>query len=859
MTHRVSTVIRCADLAYQLYSTLRSVERQTGGPGEVVLVADRSTSDSIKPWLAGLADTRGYAFVDAPHAHPGAVRNAGIGATVTPYVMCLDAGDRLDRLCHQAFRAALDANDDIHLVTSQVLMLGPGSERRVVPDEPGQLDQLVGDSMLAHSASLFRRDSWVLLDGFDEALPCLDDYELFLRMLDNGRRGIFIDRPLLVREWRADALYHRFWGSEERAEAFRTIIERHAARFSEDPVAALYPRERHLHETAGRYRRLVARHEETQQEIERLGTKIDTSRGRLSEEGRDAVTFADLRRTSPVARDWGYERGVPVDRHYIERFIEQHASDIRGTVLEVQEPDYTTRFGGERVTRSEVVDLNAANPRATVLSDMRCATNLASDTYDCLIITQTLHVIDDMPAVVSECARVLKPGGVLLATLPCTSRVCLEYGYGGDLWRVTVDGARQLFADRFPLVTLEVEGRGNTLVGTAFLYGLACHELQDTEFDVDDPYNPMLVTVRAVKDGGDAATTHPRTGAGSESRHAPFGAKSRPATVGDSRRTAAAILLYHGVGLGRRDVDPHRLGVVADDFRSQMAHVRDHYVVLPLADLADAVRTGSAPPNTVAVTLDDGYLDNHTVASPILSELGVPATFFVTTEHLRVGRRGRPDRPGRPRRPHDNDYEFWWDALSDYLLGPHPDRPDELRLDLPGGGRRFTTRTDPERRQTHDDLYHVLNGVSVEQKDQVMEALQRWCGRIEPTDPTRRRMNSAEVTQLARRPGHAVGAHTVRHLMLPSQPADVQRAEMAESKATLEALVDADVSAFAYPFGAFDDAVIENVRTTGFRAAVTCEEAAVTDRLNTLQLPRFEVPPDLPEPFDNWLENRVRG
>ena len=219
---------------------------------------------------------------------------------------------------------------------------------------------------------------------------------------------------------------------------------------------------------------------------------------------------------------------------------------------------------------------------------------------------------------------------------------------------------------------------------------------------------------------------------------------------------------------------------------------------------------------------------------------------------------GLPSARQDQQRKHD-DYEFWWDALSDILLGPHTDRPDELRLDLPGGRRRFTTRTDQERRQTHDDLYHVLNGVSVEQKDQVMEALQRWCGRNGPTDPTRRRMNSAEVAQLARRPGHAVGAHTVRHLMLPSQPSDVQRAEMAESKATLEALVDADVSAFAYPFGAFDDAVIENVRTTGFRAAVTCEEEAVTDRLDTLRLPRFEVPHDLPEPFDIWLENRVRG
>ena len=455
MTAHIATVLRCADLTPQVFNTLRSVERQAGGPGDIVLVADASTPAGAKEWLDRLAATRGHTFVDAPSDRPGVVRNHGVRATANPYVMCVDAGELLDPHCHEACsnvlaaKQASDAVSDIHLVTTSVLMLGPGSERRIVPDRPVDLDDLIGDTTVAHSASVFRRDTWDQLDGFDETLAALDDYELFLRLLSDGRRGAFIDRPLLIRTWRADGPYRRSWGSKSRFDAFRTIVEKHAERFAANPVAALIPRELHLHQTAGRYRELVARHNDARAEIERLTTEAGNLREHLPADLRESVTFGDLRRTSPIARDWGYERGTPIDRRYIEDFVEQYAADIRGSVLEVQEPDYTVRFGGNHVRHADVLDLNAGNSRATLIGDLRCAPNLPSETYDCVVFTQTLHVIDDMRAVIAECERILKPGGVLLATFPCASRVCLEYGYGGDFWRVTVDGARHLFAEVF--------------------------------------------------------------------------------------------------------------------------------------------------------------------------------------------------------------------------------------------------------------------------------------------------------------------------------------------------------------------------------------------------------------------------
>ena len=272
-------------------------------------------------------------------------------------------------------------------------------------------------------------------------------------------------------------------------ESFDRVVERHRKVFEAAVVRSLYERERALQAVSGEYQTLMTRHDATKEEIDALTVRSEQLRDELPPHARHSIDFSDLRRVSPVAQDWGYERGVPVDRFYIEGFLEQHASDVRGAVIEVQEADYTKRFGGESVTRSDVLDLDVENTRATVVSDLRAAANIADGVYDCVILTQTAHVIDDIRAVVSEVARILKPGGVVLATLPCASRVCLEDGHDGDFWRVTEDGAREVFSRSFPADGLDVKAKGNVLANAAFLYGLACHELTADELTTNDPYN----------------------------------------------------------------------------------------------------------------------------------------------------------------------------------------------------------------------------------------------------------------------------------------------------------------------------------------------------------------------------------
>ncbi|CAN5750996.1 hypothetical protein BH18ACT15_BH18ACT15_13640 [soil metagenome] len=211
-----------------------------------------------------------------------------------------------------------------------------------------------------------------------------------------------------------------------------------------------------------------------------------------------AIRWGDLRRTEPVSPDWGFERGTPVDRYYIERFLEQNRRDIRGRVLEVLEPRYTTMFGSG-VTYSEVVHVEEGYPQTTVVADLSDGEGLTSDHYDCVILTQTLQCIPDTGAAVRTLHRILKPGGVVLATIPTITRISrYDMDRWGDYWRMTTRGARYFFDPVFD-DDVVVEAFGNVLVATAFLHGVAAEELTSDELSVVDPDFEFLVAVRARK------------------------------------------------------------------------------------------------------------------------------------------------------------------------------------------------------------------------------------------------------------------------------------------------------------------------------------------------------------------------
>jgi SAM-dependent methyltransferase len=207
-----------------------------------------------------------------------------------------------------------------------------------------------------------------------------------------------------------------------------------------------------------------------------------------------------FRRLSPISRTFGLDRGQCIDRFYIERFLASHARDIRGAVLEIGDDGYARRFGRDHLVTCDVLHVEAGHPGATIVADLAHADGMASDAFDCIIVTQTLQFIYGVQAAVETLHRLLKPGGVLLATVPGISQISrFDMDRWGEYWRFTTLSTRRLLEDVFPPANVSVEAQGNVLAAVAFLHGLAAEELRLDELDYHDADYQLLIAARAVK------------------------------------------------------------------------------------------------------------------------------------------------------------------------------------------------------------------------------------------------------------------------------------------------------------------------------------------------------------------------
>jgi len=212
------------------------------------------------------------------------------------------------------------------------------------------------------------------------------------------------------------------------------------------------------------------------------------------------VDFGTLQRVSPVSDDFGFDRGLPIDRYYIESFLRQYATDIRGSVLEIKEPLYTKRFGGNRVVNSDVLHAEPGNPQATLVGDLTQGDHLPSERFDCIIFSQTLQYIYDARAAVRTLYRLLRPSGVLLLTVPGITQISsYDMERWGQYWSFTTRSTRRLLEEAFVSSDVIVQDYGNVLAAISFLHGIAVEELPVGMLDVRDANYQVTITARALK------------------------------------------------------------------------------------------------------------------------------------------------------------------------------------------------------------------------------------------------------------------------------------------------------------------------------------------------------------------------
>jgi glycosyltransferase involved in cell wall biosynthesis len=527
----VGIVVTTYNHAHYLAQALESVCAQTR-PVDAIVVVDDGSSDDPAAVAARFPNIRLLAQENRGLA---AARNAGLAAIDTTYVVFLDADDRLEpRAAEAALACFARAPESAFVYGGHRYIDAEGREIGQRFDPPGErpFTQLLrGNFIGMHGTVMYRRDRLDEIGGFDERLRRCEDYDVYLRLARNHPVAGYPDLVAAYRlhgdnmstDHRAmlrtaldvharyappknDAATRQAWREGRRrwrrcyAEAMAAA--RYRARQNGNALSSTLPAiagiiaaapETAVGEAIGGIRRRVA-----SLLPRRVGNRL-LNRHRTPRIGR--VDFGDLHRVTPISPCFGFDRGLPVDRYYIERFLARHASEIHGRVLEIGDDAYTRRFGGGRVTRSDVLHVHDGNPRATIVGDLTDPRVLPEGAFDCIVLTQTLHLMLDVPLAIARLHRALAPGGAVLVTAPGISQIARDEWGTTWFWSFTPLAMERLFGAAFGADAVMVEQYGNVFAATAFLQGVAVEEIDTADLDPIDHAYPLIVTVRARKGG----------------------------------------------------------------------------------------------------------------------------------------------------------------------------------------------------------------------------------------------------------------------------------------------------------------------------------------------------------------------
>jgi SAM-dependent methyltransferase len=216
--------------------------------------------------------------------------------------------------------------------------------------------------------------------------------------------------------------------------------------------------------------------------------------------GMVAMRMGRIANPVPLSDDYGWKRGTPIDRLYIDQFLAAHASDIQGHVLEIGEDYYSRRFGGDRIRSQDVLHVHAGNPAATIVGDIADPSTLPEGRFDCIIMTQTLQLVFNLDAAIGNLRRALRPGGVALLTVSGITPICNDEWRDTFYWMFTPRVLRKLLNAHFDEQKVEVRGFGNLYAATAFLHGAAVQEVSKAKLDLQaaGPEYTVVVAARAV-------------------------------------------------------------------------------------------------------------------------------------------------------------------------------------------------------------------------------------------------------------------------------------------------------------------------------------------------------------------------
>jgi peptidoglycan/xylan/chitin deacetylase (PgdA/CDA1 family) len=325
-------------------------------------------------------------------------------------------------------------------------------------------------------------------------------------------------------------------------------------------------------------------------------------------------------------------------------------------------------------------------------------------------------------------------------------------------------------------------------------------------------------------------------------------------------RAQAAILTYHRIGYTQ--CDPWQLVVSPECFEQQLQVLRKEWNVITLDNLVQQIKEKRLKHRSVAITFDDGYIDNYQIAQHLLKKYKLPATFYIPSQSLNT---------------HD---EYWWDELENIFLNTQTfpsttlsslfdnlDNYDltnekELTPEIFGKHKAWNGSVDPPttRASLYIKLWPILKALSQEERAKALISLRQWAGLISQTQrPDYLTMNLTQAQELAAEDLFTIGGHTSTHPSIPTLSIDGQKQELEESKRQLELSLKETIRHFAYPFGDFSDVTENILRECGYESAVTTQFTTINNKSNIFALGRFQVnnwdAKEFQRNLDQWMKH----
>lgn len=533
----VSVIIACFNQGRFLGEAIASAQKQTYTNIEIIVIDDGST-DNTREVAASFANVK---YFHQANAGLSAARNLGIARSNGLFLVFLDADDilypggvevNLKSLLQNPVWSFVSGSHD--KVDVWLYPLDEQEETTIVSNSHYR-ELLRGNYIGMHAAVMYRCRVFDQFQ-FDTALEACEDYDLYLKIARNFSIGNHDQKiaayrrhgenmsskfekmlrqvlkvhkrqlPLLMNEeenkaWRegvqtwknyyGNLLYKQLFNAIEKEKSWPSLREMKMLATVMSSSFKDYLLKKSIHDF-----REILKHALPDKVLKWLH-QAGIYQQYTPPPGK--IEAGDFNRTTPFSVDFGFDRGGAIDRVYIENFLQENRHRVSGRVLEIGDNEYTLKYGRDNVLRSDILHVDHRNTRATYIGDITDVPQISSEQFDCIIFTQTLHLIYDFKSALRTCYRILKPGGCLLLTVPGISHI--DQGEWRDywLWSFTDTSIKKLMVDTFNGSTVDIKTYGNVYVAAAFLYGMGLPEFRkDFLFHHDASYQ-VIISAAAVK------------------------------------------------------------------------------------------------------------------------------------------------------------------------------------------------------------------------------------------------------------------------------------------------------------------------------------------------------------------------